>query len=67
MLAAAKTVEFMQRGYGHYKLKIWDGHVVIGEIPFPADPMECCMIAGLILAAVFLAFLWRLGGIVLEW
>jgi hypothetical protein len=29
--------------------------------------MECCMIAGLVLAAVFLAFLWRLGGVVLDW
>jgi hypothetical protein len=29
--------------------------------------MECWMIASLILAAVFLAFLWRLGGVVLEW
>jgi len=25
------------------------------------------MIAGLVLAAVFLAFLWRLGGVVLDW
>jgi len=30
--AAAKTVEFIQRGYGHYKLKVLDEYVVIGEI-----------------------------------
>jgi hypothetical protein len=29
--------------------------------------MEPPMITGIILAALFLAFLWRLGGVVLNW
>jgi hypothetical protein len=33
----------------------------------PAAGGEGMIIASLILAAVFLAFLWRLGGVVLDW